>query len=201
MAALAAIGSLIAAAGSTVDARGAADGASPKPGIYLVAKEGEPTFIPMTTTMEIETSGVGKSMLSYGFKKPHQVAVHQGAHAALSVSEKTPAFLFRFGVPMTVQQQMSDPSVMMGMMDAMPSTVKDPKEFALARLTVEGDARKIEAGKNPTFKFTIQQVEQRLFKVVVSQPLEPGEYGFYIAESRGGGAGAQLWPFSVKEGS
>jgi len=204
MAALAAIGSLIAA-GVTVQARGAGgagDGTAPKPGVYLVVKDGEPTRIPLTTTMDIQTSGVGKSILTQGFSKPHQIAVHQGAHAELTITEKTPAFIFRFGAPMTMQQQAADPMAMMGMMDAMPPMANSPKDFALARLTVDGDSRKLEAGKNPTVKCTVEQVEPKVFKVVVAEPLEPGEYGFYFAEARkGGGSGAQLFPFSVKAGS
>ena len=204
MAALAAIGSLIAAV-VTVQARGAGgagDGTAPKPGVYLVVKDGEPTRIPLTTTMDIQTSGVGKSILTQGFSKPHQIAVHQGAHAELTITEKTPAFIFRFGAPMTMQQQAADPMAMMGMMDAMPPMANSPKDFALARLTVDGDSRKLEAGKNPTVKCTVEQVEPKVFKVVVAEPLEPGEYGFYFAEARkGGGSGAQLFPFSVKAGS
>ena len=204
MAALATAGVLIAAGGS-VHARGAGpapDGTAPKPGVYLVVKDGEPTRIPMTTTMDIQTSGVGKSILTQGFSKPHQIAVHQGAHAELTITEKTPAFLFRFGAPMTMQQQAADPMAMMGMMDSMPPMASSPKDFALARLTVDGDSRKLEAGKNPTVKCTVEQVEPKVFKVVVAEPLEPGEYGFYVAEARkGGGSGAQLFPFSVKAGS
>jgi hypothetical protein len=196
---------VLIAGGGMLHARGAglaADGTTPKPGIYLLAKDGEPTFIPMAITMDIQTSGVGKSMLSYGLAKPHQTAVHQGAHAALSVAEKAPAFLFRFGTPMTPQQAAADPMAAMGMMDAFPPMATSPKEFALVRLTVDGDQRKLEAGKNPTVKCTIEQVEPKVFKVVVAEPLEPGEYGFYFADARkGGGSGAQLWAFSIKAGS
>ena len=200
MTALATAGVLIVTGGS-IHARGAglaAEGTATKPGVYLVAKEGDPTFIPMATTMDVQTSGVGKSMLTQGFSKVHQTAVHPGAAAALSVTEKTPAFLFRFDA-MTMQQMAANPMAMMDRMDAMPMTATHPKEFALALLTVDGDARKLEAGKNPTFKFTIEQVEPKLFKITVAQPLEPGEYAFYFADSRkGGGSGAQIWPFSVK---
>ena len=153
----------------------------------------------MATTMDIQTSGVGKSMLTQGFAKPHQTAVHPGAQAALSVTERMPAFLFRFGTPMTAQSAAADPMAMMGMMDTMPPMATNPKEFALARLTVDGDARKLEAGKNPTFKFTIEQVEPKLFRITVAQPLEPGEDRASTSPTRGKAAAtAPDRAFSVK---
>jgi hypothetical protein len=205
MAALATAGVLIAT-GGTIQARSAhqapaPDGTTPKPGVYLVAKEGEPAFIPMAMTLDVQTSGVGKSILTQGISKVHQTAVHPGAHAALTVTEKTPAFLFRFD-DRTMQQMAANPMAMMERMEGMPLTAGHPKEFALALLTVDGDTRTLEAGRNPTFKFTIAQVEPRLFRITVAQPLEPGEYAFYFADSRkGGGSGAQIWPFAVKAGS
>ena len=70
-----------------------------------------------------------------------------------------------------------------------------PKQFALGKLTVEGDARLVSSKGMETFKFETKQKDKTEFEVHVTKPLEPGEYAFFM---NNGGAPTQIWAFSLR---
>ena len=167
--------------------------APPPSGIFLIGPDGSTKQLPVTTSMDTEMKGIGKSILTQGFSKPTMSARHSGATAATVISELTPVFFFRF-------QDNSAPQDPMAFMAAMTSgqtalVGKNPKEYVLARLTVDGDAR-IAASKGLTIvKLQATQKAPREFEVRVATPLEPGEYAFFMNV---GGAPTMIWAFSLQ---
>jgi hypothetical protein len=67
-------------------------------------------------------------------------------------------------------------------------------------MTVAEDTRVVDTGRLQKIKFTAKPVKPREFRVTLEQPLAPGEYAFFHADTRrGGGSPATVWDFSVRE--
>jgi len=175
--------------------------APPKSGIFLIGANGALTPLPGEMTQDVQAKGIGKSILTQGISKPTMTARHSGASAELVIKDPQPAFLFRFydqarAAQMAQQDPMAYVAAMQGAGGGTPLTGKDAKEYALVKLTVDGDARLAASKGMETFKFETQKKSALEFEVRLLQPLEPGEYAFFWA--KGGGAPSQIWAFSVK---
>jgi hypothetical protein len=169
-------------------------------GIFIKDASGKLTRIPNVETDDVQTSGAVKSALSQGFAKPNMTARYRGASATFVVTDPQPTFVFRFmdmsfhGVPKP------DPSRSTATPsddddDVAPLMGKAPKEYALGKLVVEGDARLASSKNIETIKFDATPTgAPREFEVRVAAPLQPGEYGFFMV----GNVPAQIWAFSMK---
>jgi hypothetical protein len=179
----------------------AAAGGAPdtRPGIYLLGADGAAgTRLTVSTTDTLEMKGTAKAIISQGFLKPTTVARHAGSQAALTVTDASLVFLFQMPPPMNTRNQASLMAAMEHMdEDAPPVMSTHAREFALVRLTVDGDTRILDTGARK-IKLKIDETGDRQFRVAVVDPLEPGEYAFYLADQRKGGSPAQIWAFSKR---
>ena len=198
------LSTLITAAVIAIGAAGtlaAQTAAPPKSGIFLIGPGGAMTPVPGSMSQDTKASGIGKSIATQGFMKPTMTARHSGATSDLVVTEPQPSFLFRFydqarASQMAQQDPMAYMAAMQGAGGGAPLMGKDAKEYTLAKLTVDGDARVASSKGMERFKFEIQKKSALEFEVHVIKPLEPGEYAFFW--SSGGAAPSQIWAFTVK---
>jgi hypothetical protein len=132
--------------------------------------------------------------------KPTQTVRYPGAAAAFTVTDTQPTFFFRF----VDQQQMSkymqeNPMAGMAMMNGSGGSTmlmgRDAKDYTLAKVPVDGDARVITSKGMETIKVTVQKKAPLEFEVRVAAPLSPGQYAFYMGA---GSAPAQIFAFTVK---
>lgn len=79
-------------------------------------------------------------------------------------------------------------------MNFMPPA-KSAEEFTLLRLTPEGDARHVQAGKNSpsAVPVAVERLDKNVFRVRPKAPLAAGEYAFMWAA-----LASQLWEFGVE---
>jgi hypothetical protein len=122
-----------------------------------------------------------------------------GASAEFEVKELQPVFFFRF----VDQQQMAkymqeNPMAAVAMMGGGGGMLagRDAKDYVLAKMTVDGDARVASSKGMETVKLQIQKKSALEFEVRVIAPLTPGQYAFFM--NPGGGAPNQIWAFTVK---
>jgi hypothetical protein len=162
-----------------------------KSGIIVEQSNVAPMALAMEQSMDVKMTGVGKAMLTQGLSSPKQVATHSGARAAAVLTDAQPTFLFRF-IP---QSSWGDPSAMMAE-EGLPVGTKNPKEFVLASMTVDGDTRVLDTGKIQKIKFKVQSVKSNEFRVSLESALAPGEYAFFMGQ--GGGMPQMIWAFSYR---
>ncbi len=138
---------------------------------------------------QIETQGVGASMMSMGFKKPKMISKLGGDKASARAAAQ-PSFLFVFAVSRTQQQMMEDP---MGSMSQLSQST-NIKDYALLKLDVAEGDRAYNSGNQHVVKCSIENVAPHVFRVKPNSPLEPGEYGFSYLQ---GGTAGMIWDFGV----
>jgi hypothetical protein len=162
-----------------------------KSGIIVEQSNVAPMALAMEQSMDVKMTGVGKAILTQGISSSKQVATHSGARAAAVLTDAQPTFLFRF-IP---QSSWGDPSAMMAG-EGLPVGTKNPKEFVLASMTVDGDTRVLDTGKIQKTKFKVQSVTPNEFRVSLESALAPGEYAFFVGQ--GGGMPQMIWAFSYR---
>ena len=175
---------------------------APKPsGIFLVKAGGEMTPIPSESSGDVQNHGMGKSIATQGIMKPTQTARYPGAAAAFTITDTQPTFFFRFVDTQQMSKYMQEnPMAGMAMMNGGSggSTMlmgRDAKEYTLAKIPVDGDARVISSKGMETVKVQVQKKAPLEFDVHVMAPLTPGQYAFYMGA---GSAPAQIFAFTVK---
>jgi hypothetical protein len=167
------------------------DVAGLKSGIIVEQSNVAPKALTMEQSMDVKMTGAGKAILTQGFSSPKQVATHSGARATVVLTDAQPTFLFRF-IP---ESSWGDPFAMMAG-QGLPVGTKNPKEFVLAPMTVEGDTRVLDTGKIQKIKFKVQSVKPNEFRVSLESALAPGEYAFFMGQ--GGGMPQMIWAFSYR---
>lgn len=124
--------------------------------------------------------GVFASSMTYGIAKMKMKAVIRGAHSNTRVTDSQPVFYFYF------EQQgagLSNASSVFG-------GTSTPNEYTLLRFDVKKNTRETIVGKasiwgasggvddKATVTFSYTKLRPGVYKVVLSKPLEAGEYGF-----------------------
>jgi hypothetical protein len=171
-----------------------------KPGIYWEAAGAGYQRVPPVTSMDIETRGIGKSILTQGLAKPKQVVTHQGATSGFVVTDTQPVFFFKMPPPMAMNGDMES---MMASMEAQRESGLSPmarsaREFLLIRVAADGDTRVIDSGKLDKIKCTVEEIKKVGFRVRPELPLTPGEYALFHADQGRGGSPATIWGFTIR---
>ena len=180
----------------------AQNAAKPASGIFLEEAGGATRQVMGTYSADIQQHGVAKSIFTQGISKPSVTVRHKGAAADFVITDPNPTFLFRFAPPPGPNQPPPDPMEAFAAMaggGAMPMRLvgKSPKEYALVRMTVDGDARILDSKHLESFKLDVQPAGTLEFHVHPVKPLEPGEYAFVLEAETHGSAPAQIWSFSL----
>lgn len=130
-----------------------------------------------------KTGGVFASAMTYGIAKIKMKAVIRGAHSNTRISGTQPTFYFCF------EQQgagLSNSSLAFG-------GTSTPNEYTLLKFDVKGNTRETIIGQANAFGastgtdekastgFTYTKIRPGVYKVALSAPLQPGEYGFISA--------------------
>jgi hypothetical protein len=190
-------------AGTTSTFSSAQTGDAPESGIFLQRPGGTPTLVPGTASEETETKGVAKSILTQGLSKSTTTVRHPGASATFVITDPQPTFLFRFfdlsrGAQLAKEAHQSRREYVDALQRAgrQPLLGKDPKEYVLTKLQVDGDARVASTKGLTAVKFDSKKTNEREFEVHVTEPLAPGEYAFFM--NAYGGTPVNIWAFSVK---
>lgn len=194
---LAAMISASAAPSQTAMSPDSPDPTVPHPsGIYLSGAM-KMTRIESTTTRQARTSGMLGSMLTYGLTGMRIKAAINGPRATLATSERQPVFYFYFD------------QAAQGL-GAAGGAVTSPNEFSLIRFETKSDKREAVVGSvglggaksglrdKDQRVFSANQIAPGVYKVVMAEPLTPGEYGF-ISGGVGSGANAtfRVFDFAV----
>ncbi len=171
-----------------------------KSGLYLEQAGGEPMKLPMETTMDVQTKGIMKSVLTQGFSKPKQIITHAGAQSEFVVTDPQPSFLFVFDDPRAPIEPMQYMAMMGGGGGGggLPMGSKHPKEFALILLAVDGESRIFDSGKVMKAKVDVQNSKTREFRVRPHEPLIAGEHAFMLGDPGKGGMPTMIWSFSYR---
>ena len=183
-----------------VPAVSSAQSTPPPSGIFLVGSGGSMTPIPSAMSQDSKTSGIGKSIATQGIMKPTQTVRYPGAEADFVIKEAQPIFFFRF----VDQKEMSklaqsDPMAAMAMMNGSGGGMlmgNSAKDYVLAKLQVDGDARVASSKGMETVKLQIEKKSPTEFEVRLATPLIPGQYAFFMGAM--GGAPSQIYAFTVK---
>jgi len=175
-----------------------------KTGIYMI---NGPDYIKILPTVftGTKTNTLG-SALSYGIASSKIKSVINKANSNNVVNSSSPEFLFVF-----------EPSLgdNMGATNWWFATATSPNEFALAKLIQKKKSRELETGSVNVFSgtnigvsekhaipFNITTINDNVFKVTMSEPLEPGEYCFYYQGTiPQGGSNQSVFDFSVQAGN
>jgi hypothetical protein len=166
-------------------------------GIYLAGAT-KMTRIESTTTRQARTSGMLGSMLTGGLSGMRVKAAVNGSSASLKTSEKQPVFYFYFD------------QAAQGL-GATGGQVTSPNEFSLIRFEPKKDKREAVVGSvglggaksglrdKDQRDFQADQIAPGVYKVVMTDVLTPGEYGF-ISGGVGSGANAtfRVFDFAVQ---
>jgi hypothetical protein len=127
-----------------------------------------------------KTGGVFASAMTYGIAKIKVKAVLRGGRANARVIDTKPVFYFYF------EQQGAGLSQASGLFGG----TSTPNEYTLLKFDVKGDTRETVIAKANAFGasggtddkavtgFTYTKLRPGAYKVVLGQPLQPGEYGF-----------------------
>jgi hypothetical protein len=130
-----------------------------------------------------KTGGVFASAMTYGIAKIKMKAVIRGAHSNTRIVEAQPTFYFYF------EQQgagLSNSSLAFG-------GTSTPNEYTLLKFDIKGDTRETVIAKANAFGastgtedkastgFTYTKIRPGVYRVILSAPLQPGEYGFISA--------------------
>ena len=145
-----------------------------------------------------KTGGLFTSAMTYGIAKAKVKAVIRGAHSNARVADPQAVFYFYF------EQQGAGLSNANGIFGG----TSTPNEFTLLRLDVKDSTRETMIGKfsawgasggiddKAVVPFTYTKLRPGVYKVTLSAPLKPGEYGFVAPSATtvitpyGGAAGA-----------
>jgi hypothetical protein len=151
-------------------------------GIYLYAKNRDenPEMIVLerAASQGTKTGGVWGSVVTQGIKKVHYKSVIPGAHASIRIDGASVIFYFYF----------DDKAAGLG--KGLFGSISNPNQFALVKLdstksnrettTMEVGAFGTSTGTNSKamIGFKSERIRTGLYKVVPSEPMEPGEYCF-----------------------
>jgi len=183
-----------------VPAVSSAQSTPPPSGIFLLKSDGTMTPIPSESSSDVQSHGIGKSIATQGIMKPTQTVRYSGATASFAIAETQPVFFFRF----VDQKEMSklaqsDPMAAMAMMNGTGGGMlmgNNAKDYVLAKLQVDGDARVASSKGMETVKLQITKKTPLEFEVRPMTPLAPGQYAFFMGAM--GGAPSQIYAFTVK---
>lgn len=157
-----------------------------EPGIYYwTTKPGKGKLVQLEPTVysQGKTGGWLESQLTYGLAKTKVKAVVPRPRARLRVSEARPVFYFYF------EQKGPGLSYAHSFIDGAVS----PNEFVLVKMTEKRDSREVTvaesnilssahgASSKHTRDFDFEKVRPGIYKVMITTPLEPGEYCFFYA--------------------
>lgn len=157
-----------------------------EPGIYYwTTKQGKGKLLQLEPTVysQGKTGGWLESQLTYGLAKTKVKAVAPRPRARLRVAEARPVFYFYF------EQKNPGLSYAHSFIDGAVS----PNEFVLVKMTEKRDSREVTvaesnilssahgASSKHTRDFDFEKVKPGIYKVMITTPLEPGEYCFFYA--------------------
>lgn len=157
-----------------------------EPGIYYwTTKQGKDRLVQLEPTVysQGKTGGWLESQLTYGLAKTKVKAVVPRPQARLRVTEARPVFYFYF------EQKGPGLSYAHSFIDGAVS----PNEFVLVKMTEKRDSREVTvaesnilssahgASSKHTRDFDFEKVKPGIYKVMITTPLEPGEYCFFYA--------------------
>lgn len=157
-----------------------------EPGIYYwTTKQGKGKLMQLEPTVysQGKTGGWLESQLTYGLTKTKVKAVVPRPQARLRVTEARPVFYFYF------EQKNPGLSYAHSFIDGAVS----PNEFVLVKMTEKRDSREVTVAESNilssahgtsskhTRDFDFEKVKPGIYKVMITTPLEPGEYCFFYA--------------------
>lgn len=157
-----------------------------EPGIYYwTAKPGKGKLVQLEPTVysQGKTGGWLESQLTYGLAKTKVKAVVPRPRARLRVSEARPVFYFYF------EQKGPGLSYAHSFIDGAVS----PNEFVLVKMAEKRDSREVTISESnilgtasgtrsaDTKDFDFEKLRPGIYRVVITSPLEPGEYCFFYA--------------------
>lgn len=177
-------------------------------GVYLLSGQNGASMqrIDPTVSDQAKTGGIWGYALTGGIASMSVKASIQNEHARAQSSSDTPTFYMFFdeanpGTPAS--------SVWQGNQ----ATVSSPGEFSLVRFTEKAGHREARVGSmniggaktgvmdKDRISFEYQVVRPGVYRIVLSKPLDKGEYGFIYAITGGGGRmgamSARVFDFSV----
>lgn len=186
--------------------------ASHDSGIYLYARDRTGAFklimLEQAAYQGSKTGGVMASAMTYGIKKAKMKAVIPGQRASIRSADSQPVFYFYF----------EDKAAGLGKGGFGSGAVSNPNQFALIKLDVTKSSRETTIGEFGAFgsssgtneksmvTFKSEKLRTGLYKVVLTGPMDPGEYCFLASQVSMGafGAGAsgaaQIFDFGVTPG-
>lgn len=160
-------------------------------GVYLESADGATD--PISGAMPIDSRATGTMGAMFG-KRPGIVLTIAGATSERKLTTPTPQFrivLTPYKMPRTPEEMMEH-----GMNPgAPPPTVKQPKDFVLAKLTVIEGNRELDAKKAVRVNLTTEKVGDNVYRLRPATPLEAGEYALYAVAS--GQPASVLWDFTI----
>lgn len=197
---------IIAMAGTLGAIAQAQEKAAPSSGIFVEAAGGQAEVRLPSTSFEIKTTGVGKSMATMGLSKPHTQGQFAGARAYTRIAGDA-TFRFQFEEKPAGASQNMSPQEMMAMFTAgdggIPSMAKGPQDVALVKLSVVDENREGYFGSvgsghaKDTVDVSVENVGPHTFRVKPKHQLAPGEYAFYVRMQNS--PTGQAWDFGVDQ--
>lgn len=175
-----------------------------EPGIYWYAKSKRtPQMVQLEPSVYSagKTGGVFASAMTYGIAKAKWKAVVRGARSNLRISEEKPEFWFYF--------EQTNPGLSHS--GSFFGGASSPNEFILARMDKKGKDRELVVGEFGAFgsstgtrskdviDIEFKKIAPGVYRVTVTQPLQPGEYCFFYAGTNMamGMAGGKLFDFGI----
>jgi hypothetical protein len=153
-------------------------------GIYVYSERApagsKMTMLEPNVYTQGKTGGVFASAMTYGIAKIKIKAVLRGAHANARVSDTQPVFYFYF------EEKGAGLSQASGLFGG----TSTPNEYTLLHFDIKGETRETIIAKANAFgasggtddkavtAFTYTKLRPGVYKVVLTSPLQPGEYGF-----------------------
>lgn len=140
------------------------------------------TMLEPSNYTQSKTGGVFASAMTYGIAKVKVKAVIRGAHSNMRTNSDQPVFYFYF--------EQRSAGLSYGSIFGGTST---PNEYTLLKFDVKGDSREtLTASANAfgasggtddkaTTAFTFSKLRPGVYKAVLKNPLQPGEYGFVVS--------------------
>ena len=177
-------------------------------GVYLLSGEGPSAKmqrIDPTASNQAKTGGILGYAFTGGLASASIKVVIQQPSAKIS-SSTSPRFYFFFDEATNANNSSAWAS-------GMNTMVSSPSEFSLIRLSVKSDHREARVGSmniagaktgvmdKDRISFENHLVRPGVYQVDISQPLQPGEYGFIFSIAGSGASGAmtaRIFDFGVK---
>lgn len=173
------------------------------PGVYMLGTQDKRMFrMVATASNQAKTGGIFGYALTMGIASMSVKATIPGASAKVRSASKQPVFYMFFDESVPRNLAVGSASVWI---TGAGSVTSSPAELSLVRFMEKKAAREARVGSmniagakqgvmdKDRIAFEAEQVKPGVFKVMPSQPLEPGEYGFIQALTGGnvsGGGGA-----------